>query len=133
MVRNIHQEFLMDVPPSALAPEAYRAAMPPPAGVRDWKEPRDLFDWPGPFVRKASLSEWERLAASRTALQSLLAPLRGIDRLFLLDDRPRSDSPVSRAVAIAHLRAFLWFCLEASIRCLWMDAPEAPSPAMLLP
>lgn len=133
MVRHIHQEFLMDIPPGVLDPETYRATAPPPADVRDWKEPRDLFDWPGPFVRKASLSEWERLATTPKALQTLLAPLRGIDKLLLLDDRPRSDSPVSRAVASAHLRAFLWFCLEAAIRCLWTDAPEAPSPALVLP
>lgn len=72
-------------------------------------------------------------ATTPKALQTLLAPLRGIDKLLLLDDRPRSDSPVSRAVASAHLRAFLWFCLEAAIRCLWTDAPEAPSPALVLP
>lgn len=95
-----------------------------PKGVRDWKEPRDLFDWPGPFIRSASLSEWETLVSDPEDLARILSRLSGLDGLFLLDDRPKSDNPNAKPFASRHLRAFLSHCRQAGIPCVWAETEE---------
>lgn len=119
MVRHIHQEFLFDILDDSFNPEAFRRMGPILEEVRDWKVPRDLFDWPGPFIRSASLSEWEEIVAEPEDLKRILSGLSGLDRLVLLDDRPKSENPNIAAFSRRHLYAFLWHCHNAGIPCEW--------------
>lgn len=124
MVRYIHQEFLVDDADRETNLGAFRLEGPVPEAVRDWKEPLDLFDWPGPSVRFASLSEWEGLVARPRDLEKILSRLSGLDRLILLDDRPKSGNPNAEPFARRHLLALLRHCRQAGVHCEWADADE---------
>ena len=67
---------------------------------------RNLFDADGPLVRKASLSNLERLALGedgRSVLEQMFSQV-DVGTIVLVDDRPYSENPTIRVYADAVAR-----------------------------
>lgn len=88
MVKHTHQDFLHDVS-DADVPElanSRQSQVPELAFIRDASQEKDLFDYEG-YFRKMSLSYLDEHIDDREDWNLMVGPLRGINCLYLIDDR----------------------------------------------
>jgi len=88
MVGHYHQDFLSAYDGSLEPAEGetcYTEAVV--AGIRDYGIEKDLFDFYGPYMRKARLTELDEYIDEQADFDAFVAKTRDLDRLVLIDDR----------------------------------------------
>ena len=94
MVKQARQQFLASLDDeTSPAPEPSGCSAIAIVGIRDWNEPKDLFDFGNPYIRKITLSQLDLLVYDREDWFRFRQQIRDLDRLILIDDR-KPTSPI---------------------------------------
>ena len=97
MVRHTHQDFL---PRSIVKRLSHAFENIDLSGVKDFRDPPDLFDYAQGYYRKISISFLDEKIDDLEDWRRFINPLHGIDRLYLVNDRHISN-PIMSAYAEA--------------------------------
>lgn len=108
MVRHTHQDFLhrLSIDSKSLDDEPQSACFHDLGSVEEHSEPPCLFDTPGNFFRKVSISYLDEYIDDKKDWDAFTKPLAGIDCLYLIDDREISN-PIMKRYAQLKNRQYL--------------------------
>jgi len=73
------------IAPASVSVGCYTAAVV--AGIRDYTDEMDLFDFGCPYMRKVRLSELDECLDEQSDFDAFVARTKGLDRLLVVDDR----------------------------------------------
>ena len=96
MVGHTHQDFLQRVDVNAPVPEAVEHL--DLSDLKDFREPLELFDYPTGYRRKINISYMDEHLDDIDDWKQFVDPLRGINRLYIVNDRSVSN-PIMSAYA----------------------------------
>ncbi|PBC74943.1 hypothetical protein [Fibrobacter intestinalis] len=109
-----HQKFLLQCDYEKLEMGRFFQKMPidTPLYLQDY----NLFDYPV-YRRKIPLSVLDRQIDTQRDFDAIAEKLKYVDKLYLVDDRKKIESPFVQRHALATKKAFLWHFLNAGIKC----------------
>ena len=98
MVRHTHQDFLhrLSNDTESLDINHFSVCFRDLESVKEHSEPPCLFDTPGDFFRKVSISYLDEYIDDKEDWDSFVKPLAGIDCLYLIDDRDVTNPIMKR-------------------------------------
>ena len=128
MVKHTHQDFLAaydgekseNIDPIALSADEL-------AKVRPLTDPKDLFDFPGPYCRKVNLSELDEFIDDPDDWRHFTRQLCGLNQLIMVDDRPIVNplmTTYDRTVKLRYAKALA----AIGCPCVFVKARMSPTP-----
>ena len=122
MVKEILQPFLFDCPYEQINPSEFADHGLYRQEIHLWTYEKDLFDIGMPWERKALLSCLESEIGPKSDFDSFAKQVKPLDRLFLVDNRPRCDNPMWKHCADVALRCWLWWLKESGVNVILVRA-----------
>ena len=130
MVKYARQQFLASFDDeTSPVPEPSDCPALALVGIRDWNEPKDLFDFGNPYIRKITLSQLDLIVYDKEDWFRFRQQIRDLDRLILIDDR-KPTSPImarfARTVRRRYVRALRAAHCPTEFVRVTSDADYAP-------
>ena len=108
MVKKARQQFLASFDDeTSPAPEPSDCSALALVGIRDWNEPKDLFDFGNPYIRKITLTQLDLVVYDQEDWFRFRQQIRDLDRLILIDDCKPTCSPIMSRFASTVRRRYI--------------------------